>query len=86
MLDQPSQAHYPPERDENGKIDGLADEDQAAVRQLFKLLDQYCVDLQQGMQIIVADHAELLDLWLRKGITERWRDGIALVPPSWLKE
>jgi chaperonin cofactor prefoldin len=24
MLDQPSQAHYPPERDENGRIDGVA--------------------------------------------------------------
>ena len=35
MLDQPSQAHYPPERDERGRIDGLPDEDQAAVRRSF---------------------------------------------------
>ena len=38
MLDQPSQAHYPPERDQDGRVDGLEDEDQAAVHQLFALL------------------------------------------------
>jgi len=85
MLDQPSQAHYPPERDEGGRIDGLPDEDQAAVRQLFKLLHGYCGELAPDMQIIVADHVELLDDWFRGAIAERWRDGIALVPVSWLQ-
>ena len=36
------------------------------------------------MQIIVADHVELLDDWFRESIVERWRDGLALVPESWL--
>lgn len=85
MLDQPSQAHYPPERDEGGRIDGLPDEDQAAVRQLFKLLHEYCDELAPDMQIIVTDHVELLDDWFRDSITERWRDGIALIPQSWLR-
>lgn len=86
MLDQPSQAHYPPERDEGGRIDTLSDEDQAAVRRLFQLLYRYCNDLTPDMQIIVADHVELLDEWFRESITQRWRDGIALVPLSWLRE
>jgi hypothetical protein len=86
MLDQPSQAHYPPERDEGGLIDGLTDEDQAAVRQLFQLLHQYCDELAPHMQIIVADHVELLDDWFRDSIAERWRDGIALVPQTWLRD
>lgn len=86
MLDQPSQAHYPPERDEGGRIDGLPDADQAAVRQLFKLLYHYCRELAPGMQIIVADHVELLDDWFRASIAERWRDGIALIPPAWLRD
>ena len=86
MLDQPSQAHYPPERDEGGRIDELPDEDQAAVRQLFTLLHDYCGELAPGMQIIVADHVELLDDWFRDSIAERWRDGIALVPQSWLRD
>ncbi|MCA0431873.1 MAG: DUF3732 domain-containing protein [Proteobacteria bacterium] len=85
MLDQPSQAHYPPERDQDGKIDGLEDEDQAAVHQLFALLDRYCGERSQ-MQVIVTDHVELLDEWFRNSIVHRWRDGIALVPASWLKE
>ena len=86
MLDQPSQAHYPPERDEGGRIDELHDEDQAAVRQLFTLLHDYCGELAPGMQIIVADHVELLEDWFRDSIAERWRDGNALVPRSWLQD
>ena len=86
MLDQPSQAHYPPERDEGGRIDGLPNEDQAAVRQLFTLLHDYCGELVPGMQIIVADHVELLEDWFRDSIAERWRDGNALVPRSWLQD
>jgi hypothetical protein len=30
--------------------------------------------------------AELLDDWFRDSIAERWRDGIALVPQSWLRD
>ena len=86
MLDQPSQAHYPPERDEGGRIDDLPDEDQTAVRQLFKLLHNYCHELTPDMQIIVADHVELLEDWFRESIAERWRHGIALVPQSWLTD
>jgi hypothetical protein len=86
MLDQPSQAHYPPERDQDGRIDGLADEDQEAVHQLFKLLYRYSMELQPSMQIIVTDHVELLDNWFRESIAERWRDGSALVPRSWLRD
>jgi Protein of unknown function (DUF3732) len=61
MLDQPSQAHYPPEQDQEGKIDNLANADQEAVRQLFARLYRYCTDLQPKMQVIVTDHVELLD-------------------------
>jgi predicted nucleic acid-binding Zn-ribbon protein len=82
MFDQPSQAHYPPERDQEGKIDSLEDEDQAAVHQLFALLRQYCSEFSD-MQVIVADHVELLDDWFREAIVQRWRDGIALIPASW---
>lgn len=85
MLDQPSQAHYPPERDNEGKLDDLADEDQAAVHRLFDLLHRYATELHPGMQVIVTDHVELLEDWFRGSIAERWRDGIALVPRPWLR-
>ena len=86
MLDQPSQAHYPPERDENGRIDGLTDEDQAAVHRLFELLWEYSTAVDgPGNQIIVSDHVELLDQWFHDSIVQRWRDGIRFVPGTWLR-
>lgn len=84
MLDQPSQAHYPPDRD-IGQIDGAEDEDQAAVARLYKLLWTYCGQLDATMQIIVTDHVELLEDWFRVSIVQRWRDGIKLVPMTWLR-
>lgn len=38
------------------------------------------------MQVIVADHVELLDPWLREATVQRWRDGIKLVPLAWLPD
>jgi hypothetical protein len=86
MLDQPSQAHYPPEHDDEGSVEVLNDEDQQAVRRLFKLLSDYCQELQPKMQVIVADHVELLEPWFQNAIAQRWRDGIKLVPPTWLRQ
>jgi hypothetical protein len=85
MLDQPSQAHYPPDRDV-GEISGDEDEDQVAVARLYRLLWEYCTELNPSMQIIVSDHVELLEDWFRESIVERWRDGIKLVPGSWLRQ
>jgi Protein of unknown function (DUF3732) len=84
MLDQPSQVHYPPDRDV-GEIDGKSDEDQAAVARLYRLLFDYCEAQKPGMQIIVMDHVELLQDWFRNSIAQRWRDNIKLVPSSWLR-
>lgn len=84
MLDQPSQAHYPPDRDV-GLIDASEDEDQAAVARLYRELHSYCEVLGGAMQIIVADHVDLLEQWFRDATVERWRDGIKLVPMDWLR-
>lgn len=84
MLDQPSQAHYPPDRDV-GEISGGEDEDQAAVARLYRLLSDYCVGQSSQMQVIVTDHVDLLLDWFRDVTVERWRDGIKLVPISWLR-
>ena len=84
MLDQPSQAHYPPERDEEGRIENLTDEDRTAVRLLFESLYRYCSTHAPDVQIIVVDHVELLDDWFVSSIVERWRDERALVPELWL--
>lgn len=84
MLDQPSQAHYPPDKD-IGEISGAEDEDQVAVARLYRLLLDYCVTMAPKMQVIVADHVDLLQDWFRTSTVERWRDGIKLVPITWLR-
>jgi hypothetical protein len=78
-------AHYPPERDANGSIDGLSDEDQTAVLQLFKVLSDAAKELTPGLQIIVLDHADLKRDWFDEAVVERWRRGKMLVPPDWIK-
>lgn len=86
IFDQPSQAHYPPDRDAEGSIDVLADEDQTAVLQLFKLMADAAAELAPGLQIIVMDHADLKRDWFQTAVVERWRKGQKLVPQSWIEQ
>jgi hypothetical protein len=83
ILDQPSQAHYPPERDANGALDGLRDEDQQAVLKLFQLIAKAAEELAPELQIIVLDHADLKRDWFDRTVIERWRRGKKLIPDSW---
>ena len=83
IFDQPSQAHYPPERDAEGSLDVLGDEDQTAVLQLFKLISDAATELAPQLQIIVMDHADLQRDWFQSAVVERWRKGEKLVPQAW---
>lgn len=84
MFDQPSQAHYPPDRDADGSLDVLGDEDQTAVLQLFKLIADAAAELAPHLQIIIMDHADLKQDWFQNSVVERWRGGLKLVPASWI--
>ena len=84
ILDQPSQAYYPPEQDSEGSLDGLADEDQTAVQRLFQLISNAAVELAPDLQIIVMDHADLKRDWFERAVVERWRRGEKLIPQSWM--
>jgi len=83
IFDQPSQAHYPPDRDAEGSLDVLGDEDQTAVLQLFRLIADAASELAPELQIIVMDHADLKLDWFQSAVVERWRGGQKLVPQSW---
>ena len=83
FFDQPSQAHYPPDRDVDGSLDVLADEDQTAVLQLFELTSDVAAELAPQFQVIVMDHADLKRDWFDQAVVERWRRGEKLVPDSW---
>jgi hypothetical protein len=84
IFDQPSQAHYPPERDAEGSLDVLTDEDQTAVLQLFKLISDVAAEIAPNLQIIVMDHADLRREWFEQAVADRWRGGNKLIPQDWI--
>lgn len=85
MLDQVTQAFYPPER--QGAADrsssDLAGEDRAQVLRIFEMLDRVCHELDGGLQIIVTDHADFPEPWFRARVAEDWWSGEKLIPPEW---
>jgi hypothetical protein len=87
ILDLPSQAHYPPDRDVGeGSVEEPDDEDKAAVHQLFALMARVAQELAPELQIIVLDHADLEDGWFDDAVVERWRRGQKLIPESWIDQ
>jgi hypothetical protein len=85
LLDQPSQAHYPPDRDADGDLSALNDEDRTAVHRLFDLLERFATELTPRMQVIVLDHVDIKEPWFQQAVVERWCDGATLVPEHWLQ-
>jgi hypothetical protein len=79
IFDQPSQAHYPSERDAGGP-----DKDRTAVLQIFELISVAAQEMAPNMQIIVTDHADLNRSWFEEAVVERWRDGNKLIPETWI--
>jgi hypothetical protein len=90
FFDQPSQVYFPAQKDKgeifNPKEESVneADEDLAAVNNIFSLLYKYCSEHQYGIQIIVTDHADDLTINgldnFNSIVRARWRkDGEGLV-------
>lgn len=84
MLDQPTQAHYPSERD-NGTGLPEEDADRRAVRAMFELMRDVVAELAPRFQLIVCDHADLPADWFRQSVRYRWRNGEALIPTDWIE-
>lgn len=83
VLDQPSQAHYPPDIDRDSSVSELQDSDRRAVHNLFEFMHQVSKAMGDGFQLIVLDHAHLDDEWFTQDIVEVWRGGLGLVPAEW---
>ncbi len=86
VFDQPTQAHYPPETDQDGRVDSLQDADRRAVQRLFELMRDASDDIGEHFQVLVLDHAHLDEDWFEASIIEEWRGDKALVPKSWINE
>lgn len=85
IFDQPSQAHYPPDQDEDGSLEPLQDEDRRAVYELFELMKDVSLEIGDGFQCIVLDHAKIAADWFEDAIIEEWRGDHYLVPSSWIQ-
>ena len=87
ILDQPTQAFFPADRDSDmqGKEEALStDDDRIRVRAMFELLNKTVSELNGGLQILVTDHADIHVEWFQNAIVKRWRaKDAALIPPDW---
>jgi predicted nucleic acid-binding Zn-ribbon protein len=83
MLDQPTQAFYPPDVTDMAAED-LSDDDRASVEAMFALTNDLVRELTPAVQIVVMDHANLLASWFQDSVVEVWRGGNKLVPMEWL--
>ena len=85
VLDQPSQAFYPDDlRRQEDEL--ISDEDRERVTQLYRLLRDVTGGLNDQLQVIVLDHANLDLPWFQEAVIANWRFGDALVPTSWLDD
>ena len=61
MLDQPSQAFFPRDRETGGDLDELTDTDRENTRRLYELTFQLVQQLGGALQVIALDHADFED-------------------------
>jgi hypothetical protein len=83
ILDQPSQAYYPPDRDAELKGKLATSSDETAVRQIYDFILLATKELAPQFQVIITDHAKLNYPDFTDCITEEWRNGLKLIPESW---
>lgn len=85
VLDQPSQIYFPPEKDLNGSGEIVESSDEAAVRQMYEFIFMVTNELSPNFQVIITDHAKLKFEEFEKSIIEEWRNGVKLIPVSWIR-
>jgi hypothetical protein len=84
LIDQPSQAFFPPDRPSGGDLDELTDTDREHTKDLYQLMYDEVAAHDGALQLIVLDHADFSDDWFQASVVQRWRDGEALIPYEWL--
>ena len=98
FLDQPTQVYFPnisnidassganfESFESTGSIEILNDHDRESIRRVFNFIFDVNELLAPNFQVIVTDHANLLDdERFQAAIVENWREGRKLVPLEWL--
>jgi hypothetical protein len=85
FLDQPSQVYFPPERDIDGSLDTVEENDRIAVSRMFRFVFDVVKKLSPGFQVIITEHADISEDWYQDAVVERWRGGKKLIPDNWPK-
>ena len=83
LIDQPSQAFFPRDRQTGGDLDELTDTDREDTKRLYRLMYDAVEAHQGALQIIALDHADFEESWFQDSVRQRWRDD-ALIPQEWL--
>jgi hypothetical protein len=83
FLDQPSQVYFPPEKDIDGSLEGVGENDRLAVSRMFRFVFDVVEKLAPNFQVVITEHADIAEQWYQDAVTERWRGGTKLVPDDW---
>lgn len=76
FIDQPSQVYFPSEIDHK-------DVDSEEVRALYNFIFNRVEDMNEKMQVIIVDHADIAEPNFQAAVVERWWNGTGLVPIDW---
>jgi hypothetical protein len=83
FLDQPSQVYFPPEKDVDGSMGNVGEDDRLAVSRMFRFVFDIVENLSPGFQVIITEHADINEGWYQGAVVERWRSGLKLIPDDW---
>jgi len=84
IIDQPSQAYYPPDKDIELKGKLASSSDETAVKQMYDFIITATEELAPHFQVIITDHAKLNNKEFKDCIIEEWRNGNKLIPEEWI--
>jgi hypothetical protein len=84
LVDQPSQAFFPSDRQGGGELEELSDTDREHTKDLYQLMYDEVAARRGALQLIALDHADFGEQWFQDCVVQRWRDGEALIPLDWL--
>lgn len=83
FLDQPSQVYFPPEKDVDGSMAMVGEDDRRAVSRMFRFVFDVVEKLSPGFQVVITEHADINEAWYQDAVVERWRGGAKLIPDDW---
>jgi len=83
FLDQPSQVYFPTEKDVDGTMALVDEEDMHAVSRMFRFVFDVVEAIAPDFQVVITEHADINEDWFQGAVVERWRGGKKLVPEDW---